>query len=542
MANTPTPRRGRSAVVAEETEPSRDGAAHSPNRKRKSRDQPSPASPVSSTPQEKRSSLTGRVSCNADTKEGIAKIANTGITCCSPKSPRKRLFAGSPQRSRWNPADPVQLSAAKEAFHLSSPPTTVACRDSEQNHILELCKTCIKQGIGGSLYVCGCPGTGKTLSVKKVEELLVAWTKEVGLQSPITLSISCTSLTSTSQIFPKILERCCLQKVTGASSPLQKLRDSISKRKPPFCERSVLVILDELDYLITKDRAVLHDLFALTTIPSSPIVLIGIANAIDLADRFLPKLESLSCKPSVVTFRAYNKDQILEILNQRLSILGYEVFDAQALEFCARKVAAASGDMRRALSVCLGAIEQFEKELKMDEKEKKMELVGFNHMDYALSKAFRTPVVETIQSLPQHQQIILCALVNLLKRRKTSTVGDLNKSYLEVCKSVQVAAAGATEFSSMCRVLGDQVNYPTNHINKCANVCDRRAMTVYSLVNCVQGLIETVGNKTREEMRKTVGLAVDAADVVFSLKVGEEALTAFFQLLCRRRSRNEARD
>ncbi|XP_078446970.1 cell division control protein 6 homolog isoform X5 [Wolffia australiana] len=490
MANTPTPRRGRSAVVAEETEPSRDGAAHSPNRKRKSRDQPSPASPVSSTPQEKRSSLTGRVSCNADTKEGIAKIANTGITCCSPKSPRKRLFAGSPQRSRWNPADPVQLSAAKEAFHLSSPPTTVACRDSEQNHILELCKTCIKQGIGGSLYVCGCPGTGKTLSVKKVEELLVAWTKEVGLQSPITLSISCTSLTSTSQIFPKlqILERCCLQKVTGASSPLQKLRDSISKRKPPFCERSVLVILDELDYLITKDRAVLHDLFALTTIPSSPIVLIGIANAIDLADRFLPKLESLSCKPSVVTFRAYNKDQILEILNQRLSILGYEVFDAQALEFCARKVAAASGDMRRALSVCLGAIEQFEKELKMDEKEKKMELVGFNHMDYALSKAFRTPVVETIQSLPQHQQIILCALVNLLKRRKTSTVGDLNKSYLEVCKSVQVAAAGATEFSSMCRVLGDQ------------------------------GLIETVGNKTREEMRKTVGLAVDAADVVFSLK------------------------
>ncbi|TVU22286.1 hypothetical protein EJB05_13216, partial [Eragrostis curvula] len=31
--------------------------------------------------------------------------------------------------------------------------------------------------------------------------------------------------------------------------------------------------------------------------------LVGIANAIDLADRFLPKLESLNCKPFVVTFR-----------------------------------------------------------------------------------------------------------------------------------------------------------------------------------------------------------------------------------------------
>ena len=36
-----------------------------------------------------------------------------------------------------------------------------------------------------------------------------------------------------------------------------------------------LVIADELDYLITKDRVVLHDLFMLTTLPSSRIILIG---------------------------------------------------------------------------------------------------------------------------------------------------------------------------------------------------------------------------------------------------------------------------
>lgn len=36
-----------------------------------------------------------------------------------------------------------------------------------------------------------------------------------------------------------------------------------------------LIIADELDYLITKDRAVLHDLFMLTTLPFSRCVLIG---------------------------------------------------------------------------------------------------------------------------------------------------------------------------------------------------------------------------------------------------------------------------
>lgn len=39
-----------------------------------------------------------------------------------------------------------------------------------------------------------------------------------------------------------------------------------------------LVIADELDYLITKDRAVLHDLFMLTTMPYSRCILLGMLN------------------------------------------------------------------------------------------------------------------------------------------------------------------------------------------------------------------------------------------------------------------------
>ncbi|XP_074263111.1 cell division control protein 6 homolog [Silene latifolia] len=47
----------------------------------------------------------------------------------------------------------------------------------------------------------------------------------------------------------------------------------------------------ELDYLVTRDE-VLHELFMYTLMSFSRCILIGIASAIDLAEWFLPRLQS----------------------------------------------------------------------------------------------------------------------------------------------------------------------------------------------------------------------------------------------------------
>ncbi|KAK3163625.1 hypothetical protein QOZ80_1AG0006100 [Eleusine coracana subsp. coracana] len=243
----------------------------------------------------------------------------------SPKSSRKRLYGDpvAPEKPKWDPRDPAQMRAVKEALHFATVPSCgLVCREDEQNRVLEFCKACVEQEKAGSLYVCGCPGTGKTLSINKVKGSLLRWADEVGM-----------------------------------------------------------VVVDEMDYLITRDRAVLHDLFMLTTLPFSRCILIGIANAIDLADRFLPKLESLNCKPLVVTFRAYSKDQISDIIKHRLKVLEYDVFEPLALEFCARKIAAVSGDMRKALGVCRSAVEVFEARLKDSDQE-----LGMGFMKLGQSK------------------------------------------------------------------------------------------------------------------------------------------------------------
>ncbi|KAF8369866.1 hypothetical protein HHK36_032107 [Tetracentron sinense] len=385
---------------------------------------------------------------------------------CSPtkwKSPR-RSISGSPNSS-------ASMSAVKEVLHVSTTPAVAVCREEEQKRVLEFCKGCIEQEKAGSVYLCGCPGTGKSLSIEKVKQLLVGWAQEAGFQTPNILAINCTSLTKTCEIFGKILDKYePRKKISVSSPPLQHLQNLFSQKQSPG-EKMMLIIVDELDYLITKDRSVLHDLFMLTTYPFSRCLLIGIANAIDLADRFLPRLQSLNCKPMVVTFRAYSKDQILKILQERLMALPYNVFQPQALELCARgsktmdvgstvqatykstrKVAAASGDMRKALSVCRSAIEMLEVEMRDPTCNLDLVLV-----EKTLSGQQTTPATE-FSAKQEIDIIILCSAVKLFRRgKKDTTVGELNRFYSDICKLVLIPQVGIIELSSMCRGLSDQV-------------------------------------------------------------------------------------
>ncbi|MFS8022351.1 putative Cell division protein Cdc6/18 [Helianthus anomalus] len=447
-----------------------------------------------------------RIRSNVETGVSLLKLKN---------SPKKKLLDSILDKPIWNPTDSEQLSAVKEALHVSTAPAMIVCREDEQKRIVEFCKQCVEQEKAGSLYVCGCPGTGKSLSMENVKGCLAGWAKETGGQLPDILAINCTSLSNTSEIFNKV-KICTIliridsyvsnvmlkvsfilqildkskpnKKVNGRSTALKQLQQLYSQKQQSADTKMMLVIADELDYLITKDRVVLHDLFMLTTLPFSKVILIGIANAIDLADRFLPKLQSLNCKPAVVSFRAYSMDQIIMILKQRLMALPYTVFQPQALELCARKVAAASGDMRKALGICRGAIEMLETELRESTCTSTMtSMVRVDHMAIALSRAYKSPIVDTIQSLPQHQQIVLCSVVKLFRKgKKDTTIGELNKFYIDICKSTLIPPVGIMELSCMCRVLGDQ------------------------------GILKL--GQSRDDKLRRVTLQVDEADISFALQ------------------------
>lgn len=142
-----------------------------------------------------------------------------------------------------------------------------------------------------------------------------------------------------------------------------------------------------------KGNEVLYSLFEWARIPGSKLILIGIANALDLTVRHLPllvtslsvsqnsptprnrlgsKRNSKSCDNSntdsavkVINFPPYERSDIEHILEERLIEIGSQIFDPAAIKFVAAKVAASTGDMRKALNTCKMALESVEKQQRL---------------------------------------------------------------------------------------------------------------------------------------------------------------------------------
>ena len=127
-----------------------------------------------------------------------------------------------------------------------------------------------------------------------------------------------------------------------------------------------------------QKQTLLYRLFEWASRPRSSLALLGIANSIDLTDRFLPRLRqklreladansegAQTClpEPELLLFEPYSSAELKDIIVARIARAGWassdeetpdklHVFSSAAIELCCRKVHATSGDARRALELC----------------------------------------------------------------------------------------------------------------------------------------------------------------------------------------------
>jgi cell division control protein 6 len=169
-------------------------------------------------------------------------------------------------------------------------------------------------------------------------------------------------------------------------------------------------------------------------------VLIGIANTLDLTDRILPRLEAReNCKPQLLNFPPYTRNQIAAILQDRLNQVSKDqVPDSAEIQFCARKVSSVSGDIRKALDVCRRAIEIVESRVRsqtvlkpLSESKSPSESpvpkqVGLAHISQVILEVDGNRVTlsqeNTQDSLPLQQKILVCSLLLLTRGLKIKEV------------------------------------------------------------------------------------------------------------------------
>ncbi|KAI0562308.1 cell division control protein 6 CDC6 [Gracilaria domingensis] len=363
-----------------------------------------------------------------------------------------------PDASEAGPVSPVENRV--NSMSLSFEPEGLPVgREKEAHTLIQLLRESLSpHKPSKSVYVCGTPGTGKTFTVTKViNHLRTATPSQVidltsdsesfsdDMQcSPLQFQnvwVNCANLQKPSHLYDRIAHSLNLSTSdVTARTAIQNYASS--------CNQPVLVVLDEVDFLTSRDQMLLYTAFEWPHIPSSQFTVIGIANSIDLPVRLLPWLRAAGCMPCVLCFKPYASDALQSIVAQRLQACSGAGLDHIAVMLAAKKVAAASGDARLMLDVCNEA----KARLCEQPDAKAISLVAaIIDRRGGLSAA-----VDTIRQLPRQQQIALCVAANATmtpgsaKANKKATLGGLYDAFVSMCEKVHISRLPFSDFADMC--------------------------------------------------------------------------------------------
>ena len=238
-------------------------------------------------------------------------------------------------------------------------------REDERIELTEFIQARLDKTSGGCTYVSGPPGTGKSAMVN---EVMTNFESSDILKK---VYINCMSIKTSGDLYGNLLENLCVDVQVLEGDEVNTLQGMFVSRKKT--KTSYLITLDEIDHILTLDLEILYKLFEWSLQKSSRLILVGIANALDLTDRFLPRLKARNLKPQLLPFLPYTASHIKTIIITRLKSLvpadsptpDYVPFlHPAAIELCSRKVSSQTGDLRKAFDICRRAIDLVEAETK----------------------------------------------------------------------------------------------------------------------------------------------------------------------------------
>ncbi|KAI9792067.1 MAG: AAA ATPase [Peltula sp. TS41687] len=314
-----------------------------------------------------------------------------------PSTPRTPRTPCTPSNSI-----PTVYNAARQLFVRSAHPGRLVGRDDERAELTRFLRDRIKKRTGGCLYVSGPPGTGKSALVNEVlfaeldgrEDGCVKMTQ-----------INCMSIRNAKDIFGRLIEGFSDEYEGGDEIAILK-KMFVSRKRAAETGNVYLVALDEIDHLLALDLELVYKLFEWSLQKTSQLVLIGIANALDFTDRFLPRLKARHLKPQLLPFQPYAAPQITSVISNRLrSLLPPDTtapadfvpfIHPAATQLCARKVASQTGDLRKAFDICRRAIEVVESETTQKHQQEIMMNQQHECSPPSPSRGSRAPLMENM--------------------------------------------------------------------------------------------------------------------------------------------------
>lgn len=327
-------------------------------------------------------------------------------------------------------------SRAKALFQRSCAVDVLVGRTAEARILQDFILVNVSRCTSASLYVSGPPGTGKTAQVEAITKKLAANGNCINNKSFKSVAVNCMAVSKPDHIFHEIYSQ-----ISGtAGGHRRHTYDDLQGLLKVLSLDSVVVVLDELDSLITRDQQVLFQLFNCAQFQRLPtkLIVIGISNALDLTDKFLPRLKSNGLDPQALQFLPYTASQINQIIIHKLKLLvdedkenipasGIPIMHPMAVQLCCKKSASVTGDLRKAFDICYKAIELVEATTQdQNYTPHTAPKVLISHIATVCNHAFGNDTALRLSNLNLLQKAVLCCLFAYQISHTTYSTTSLN--------------------------------------------------------------------------------------------------------------------
>lgn len=194
-------------------------------------------------------------------------------------------------------------------------------------------------------------------------------------------------------------------------------------------KKFIILLVDELDYLRTKKQDILYHIFDWPNTKNSKLIVLAIANAMDLPERLLLNRVSSRLGLTRLSFQPYHFKELEQIVSSRLKNLKFDdLFESDALQLICRKVSAVSGDARRALDICRRSIE-----VTIADNRTQTTMADVNK---ALQEIFNSIKITRIRHASLQEQMFLRCLVQNFRSSglEEAQFIDVYNSHIELCR------------------------------------------------------------------------------------------------------------
>lgn len=353
-------------------------------------------------------------------------------------------------------------------------------RENEFASIYLSIYSAIESGSATTVYIAGTPGVGKTLTVKEVVKELQRSSDQKELPLFQFVDINGLKMVKPTDSYEVLWNKIMGERLTwgAAMESLEFYFNKVPRNK----KRPVVVLLDELDALVNKTQDIMYNFFNWTTYENAKLIVIAVANTMDLPERQLGNKVSSRIGFTRIMFTGYTYEELKQIIEFRLKGLNNSYFyedtntgsafivnpedeangvelpshvkkvqlrmTNDAIEIASRKVASVSGDARRALKVCKRAAELAEqhymskhgysyqgkavaRENEDDDEDANdgdgVQTVHISHIMKALNETINSQSTKFISNLSFTGKLFLYALLKLMKKTglQEQQLGDI---------------------------------------------------------------------------------------------------------------------